>query len=115
MTKKHVVPAAVAIALAALFLSFTWQGESTAADHHDSFYGSAEAGKTIYAYKLPTYVPCYTTVADSTDEYHFPDGIQLGTYDLRDGCQNHIATYSGDPVQVDFCVSSPGRQCRCWL
>jgi hypothetical protein len=108
--KKYVILGIIVLALATSFLIITKQ-DSTA--DMPSFYGTAEAGRTVYACLQPV-GRCFQTTANANNNYSFPSTLLPGDYNLTDNCGNVGATYSGSPVRVDFCVPNPPwEECPC--
>lgn len=105
----------VTVAALAVLLCLSLGSRSVADPPSPSFYGKAVAGRTVTACMLPDFSPCYETRAKGNRTYQFPGDIEQGTYRLEDGCQWREATYTGNPVEVNFCVPFPPLiECICW-
>lgn len=109
--KKYLVLGIAAMAFAAVFVSSGWDKESDAGCAI-SFYGTAEAGKTVTACRLPGQSPCFYTTANAENHYAFLNICDYGCYLIGDGCQTYRACWFGTSVEVNICVPPP--DCPCW-
>lgn len=111
--KKYIV-LGVMVTIVAFLLSFS-PTQETDAGCSLSFYGTAKAGRTVTACKLPGQDPCYQTTANAQNEYAFINICDHGCYLIGDGCQTFQRCWFGDPVEVNICVPDPPLvNCNCW-
>jgi hypothetical protein len=103
----------VSLIVIAVIISFSLKQESPARIAPAcSFHGSALAGKTVYVCPSGGGT-CYQTGANKYNQYCMDVDIPFGSYWVTDGCTSGGGTYSGQPVQVNLCVSTPGNLCAC--
>ena len=111
--KKYLV-FGVMVAVLALLLGFSLMRQSDAGCG-TSFYGTAKAGRTVTACKLPGQSPCFQTTANDQDMYYFLSICDAGWYLIGDGCQTFQRYWNGhDEVEVNICVPNPPLECLCW-
>jgi hypothetical protein len=110
--KKYLILGIIVIALA-LTAGFLWKPSVNADVGPPSFYGTAGAGSTVYAFLQIEPYTVYTTIARPNNTYSFHSNILMGPYIVCDFCQPHYETYSGTPVRVNICYSHDGKLCPC--
>jgi len=115
--KKYITPGMIAIALVALWLSFSsgQVGTQGSGDTGLAFYGTATTGVRVRACKYPAGTPCYDDIAQFNHYQIYIPTDETGWYEIGDGCQTHYAGWYGTPQEVNFCVNYPGQpECPCY-